>query len=85
MAHALAEALIDVLWFVDGSEDGQMDPDDAVEVMERAAHAVGALPKDQREQLVGMVGEMAAVEPDPARRVFLEEFPESFALVDGAL
>ncbi|MCY0945770.1 hypothetical protein [Streptomyces antarcticus] len=32
--HALADALVDVLRFIDGSEDEQMDPDDAVKVLE---------------------------------------------------
>jgi hypothetical protein len=35
------------LWFIDGSEDEQMDQDDAVKVMEGVAHVVGTLPSDQ--------------------------------------
>ncbi|MFF2329579.1 MULTISPECIES: hypothetical protein [unclassified Streptomyces] len=34
LSHGLAEALVDVLWFIEGSEDEQMDPDDAVKVLE---------------------------------------------------
>lgn len=37
LTHALAEALVDVLWFIDGCEDEQMDPDDAVKVLEGVA------------------------------------------------
>lgn len=37
LTHALAEALVDVLWFIEGTEDEQMDPDDAVKVMEGVA------------------------------------------------
>ncbi len=45
LTHALAEALVDVLWFIDGSEDEQMDPDDAVKVLEGVAHVVSTLSK----------------------------------------
>jgi hypothetical protein len=43
------------LWFIDGSEDEQMDQDDAVKVMEGVAHVVGTLPS-QRQELVKLVG-----------------------------
>ncbi|MEU5116908.1 hypothetical protein AB0G64_36100 [Streptomyces longwoodensis] len=82
LTHALAEALVDVLWFIDGSEDEQMDQDDAVKVMEGVAHVVSTLPSDQQQELVALLGEMAAAETDPARREFLEELPESFGLID---
>ncbi|KIX79082.1 hypothetical protein SF23_02800 [Streptomyces sp. MBRL 10] len=83
LPRALAEALVDVLRFVDGSGDEQMDQDDAVRVMEGVAHAVGALPDGQRQELVGLLGEMAGDETDPGRREFLEGFPEGFGLIDG--
>ncbi|MFF5922644.1 hypothetical protein ACFY8C_30575 [Streptomyces flavochromogenes] len=82
LTRSLAEALIDVLWFIDGSEDEQMDQDDAVRLMEGVAHVVGALPLDQRLELIELVGELAAAETDPVRREFLEEFPENFGLID---
>ena len=82
LTRALAEALVDVLWFIDGSEDEQMDPDDAVKVMEGVGHVVSTLPNDQRQELIELVGEMAADETNPSRREFLEEFPEGFGLID---
>ncbi|MFJ3877002.1 hypothetical protein ACIPW5_06040 [Streptomyces sp. NPDC090077] len=78
---SLTRALADVLWFVDGTEDDRMDQDDAVKVMEGVAHVVSTLPSDQRRELVELVGEMAAAEGDPARRAFLEAFPEGFGLI----
>ncbi|MFE9846638.1 hypothetical protein [Streptomyces goshikiensis] len=80
----MAEALVDVLWFIDGSEDEQMDQDDAVKVMEGFAHVVSTLPEDQRQELIALVGEMSGDENDPARRDFLEAFPEGFGLIDDA-
>ncbi|WP_234327993.1 hypothetical protein [Streptomyces sp. NRRL F-2664] len=80
----MAEALVDVLWFIDGSEDEQMDQDDAVKVMEGFAHVVSTLREDQRQELIALVGEMSAAENDPARREFLEAFPEGFGLIDDA-
>ncbi|MER7956926.1 hypothetical protein [Streptomyces sp. NPDC096030] len=82
LTRSLAEALTDVLWFIDGSDDEQMDQDDAVKVLEGVAHVVGKLPDDQRQELIELVGEMAAAEPDPARREYLEGFPEGFGLID---
>ncbi|MFJ3825985.1 hypothetical protein [Streptomyces nodosus] len=82
LTHALAEALVDVLWFIEGSDDEQMDPDDAVKVLEGVAHLVSTLSSDQRQELMDLVGAMAAAEPDPARRKFLEGFPEGFGLIE---
>lgn len=82
LTHALAEGLVDVLWFVESCEDEQMDPDDAVRVLEDAAHLMGRLSPDQRGELLDLVDAMAAEETDPERREFLEDFPEDFGLVD---
>ena len=82
LTRAVAEALVDVLWFIDGSEDEQMDQDDAVKVMEGVAHVVSTLSKDQQQELIALLGEMAAAETNPARREFLEEFPGGFGLID---
>ncbi|MFG2869557.1 hypothetical protein [Streptomyces sp. NPDC048338] len=82
LTRALAEALVDVLWFIDGSEDEQMDQDDAVKVTEGVVHVVSTLSSDQQQELTALLGEMAAAETNPARREFLEEFPEGFWLID---
>ncbi|MFF8813085.1 hypothetical protein [Streptomyces pactum] len=84
LTRALAEALVDVLWFIEGSEDEQMDPDDAVKVLEGVGHVVGTLPEDQRQELLELVAEMTAAETDPSRRAFLEEFSEGFGLTEDA-
>ncbi|MGW9400704.1 hypothetical protein [Streptomyces sp. NPDC055642] len=82
LARALAEALVAVLWFIDGSEDEQMDQDEAVKAMEGVAHVVSTLSSDQRHELIALLGEMAAAETNPARREFLKKFPEGFGLID---
>ncbi|WP_217143868.1 hypothetical protein [Streptomyces sp. AC627_RSS907] len=84
LTHALAEALVDVLWFIDGSADEQMDPDDAVKVLEGVAHVVSTLSNDQQHELIALLGEMAAAETNPTRRKFLEEFPDGFGLINDA-
>ncbi|MCF3182037.1 hypothetical protein IPZ70_19100 [Streptomyces polychromogenes] len=83
LARALADALVDVLCFIDGSEEEQMDQDDAVKVMEGVAHVLSTLPSDQRQELIELVGEMADAESNPARREFLDAFPEGFGLDDA--
>ncbi|MFG2972562.1 hypothetical protein ACGFYY_06105 [Streptomyces sp. NPDC048331] len=82
LTHALAEALVDVLRFVDGSEDEQMDQDDAVRMMEWVCHVLSRLSDDQRGEFLDLLGKMAEEESDPARRAFLWELPEGFALVE---
>ncbi|MEU2680278.1 hypothetical protein ABZ638_25675 [Streptomyces sp. NPDC007107] len=85
LTRALAEALVDVLWFVEGCEDEQMDPDDAVKVLEGVAHVVSKLSREQQGEFLGLLTTMAREEPDPSRRAFLEEFPDGFGLVEGAV
>ncbi|MFH9980976.1 hypothetical protein ACH4ND_17295 [Streptomyces sp. NPDC017179] len=81
--RALAEALVDVLWFIDGCEDEQMDPDDAVKVMEGVAHVVGKLSDEQQGEFLSLLEVMAREETDPSRRAFLKGFPDGFGLVDA--
>ena len=81
----LGGGLVDVLLFIEGSEDEQMDSDDAVKVLEGFAHLVRKLSSDQRSELIGLLGTMAEAESDPARRQFLEGFPEGFGLLDDAV
>ncbi|MFG3587389.1 hypothetical protein [Streptomyces sp. NPDC047990] len=82
LARALAEALVDVLWFIEGSQDEQMDQDNAVKVMEGVVYVVSTLSSDQQQELIALLGEMAAAETHPGRREFLEEFPVGFGLID---
>ncbi|MFB7420240.1 hypothetical protein ACFC18_30815 [Streptomyces sp. NPDC056121] len=44
----MAEALVDVLRFIESCDDEQMDPDDAVKVLEGVGHLVGKLSSSQR-------------------------------------
>ncbi|MFG2896217.1 hypothetical protein ACGFZH_04000 [Streptomyces zaomyceticus] len=81
LAHALAGALFDVLWFIEGTDDEQMDQDDAVKVLEGVAHVVSTLPSDQQQGLIDLVGEMSSAESDPARRSFLDELPNALGLI----
>ncbi|MBT2470782.1 hypothetical protein J7E97_23675 [Streptomyces sp. ISL-66] len=37
---------------------------------------------DQRQELIDLLGVMAEADSDPARREFLEGFPEGFGLVE---
>ncbi|WP_405983277.1 hypothetical protein [Streptomyces sp. NBC_00158] len=82
LAHALTEALVDMAWFVDGADDDHMDLDDAVKALEGVAAVLKRLSFDQRHDLLVVLGEMAEAEADPARREFLEAFPQDFGLID---
>ncbi|MFB6822982.1 hypothetical protein ACFCXA_15475 [Streptomyces virginiae] len=82
LTHALAEALVDALRFVDGSGDEEMDQDDAVAMLEWASHILSRLSDAQRDEFLDLLGEMAEEENDPARSAFLREFPRDFGLVE---
>ncbi|MFD9904059.1 hypothetical protein [Streptomyces sp. NPDC059063] len=82
LTRALAEALVDVLWFVEGCEDEQLDPDDAVKVLDGVAALVSRLSGDQRSEFIDLLGSMASEENDASRREFLEGFAEGFGLVE---
>ncbi|MGW3910017.1 hypothetical protein ACWEBX_00585 [Streptomyces sp. NPDC005070] len=51
---------------------------------EGVTHLVSRLSNDQQHELIALIGEMATAETNPARRTFLEEFPEGFGLIDDA-
>lgn len=82
LTHALARTLVDLAWFVEGADDEQMDPDDAVKALEGVAAGLDHLSDGQRSELLDLLGAMARAESDPARREFLEGFPSGFGLVD---
>ncbi|MFG2440514.1 hypothetical protein [Streptomyces sp. NPDC048508] len=81
----MVEALVDALWFIEGCDHEQMDPDDAVKVLEGVGHLVSELSSGQRSEFVDLLGTMAEAESNPARREFLDGFPEGFGLLDDAV
>ncbi|MGW7441307.1 hypothetical protein [Streptomyces sp. NPDC054849] len=81
LVHALTAALVDMAWFIDGTDDEQMDLDDAVKALDGMAAVHKHLSSDQRQDLLDVLGGMAEAEADPARREFLEAFPQDFGLV----
>ncbi|MGW0665138.1 hypothetical protein [Streptodolium elevatio] len=82
LSRGLAEALIDVVWFVESCDDEQMNPDDAVKVLEGVAYRLGRFSVDQRDEFLGMVAVMAETEPDAERRAFIQGLPDGLGLRD---
>ncbi|GAA2425440.1 hypothetical protein [Streptomyces glaucus] len=82
LTRALAEALVDLAWFVESADDEHMDPDDAVKALEGVAAVVDRLSDSQRAEFQQLIEAMTAAETDPGRREFLEEFPDGFGLVE---
>ncbi|MEU1622666.1 hypothetical protein ABZ479_35890 [Streptomyces sp. NPDC005722] len=82
LTHALADALVDLAWFVEDTDDEVMDQDDALKALEGVAAVFDRMPEAQRAAFLDLLGEMTAAEADPRRRAFLEDFPEDFGLVD---
>lgn len=82
LTHALAEALVDLAWFVEGADDDDMDQDDAVKALEGVAAMVARLSDSQRVEFQQVIEAMRESETHPGRREFLEAFPDGFGLVE---
>ncbi|MFE0631398.1 hypothetical protein ACFW3D_31125 [Streptomyces sp. NPDC058864] len=82
LTHALAEALVDLTWFVEDADDERMDQDDALKALDGVAAVVGCMTEGQRAEFLDLLGAMKAAERDPRRRAFLEDFPEDFGVVE---
>jgi hypothetical protein len=84
MIGVVLDALLDCVMFLELSNDDVVDPDVAATVLDNVAGILGELDDEEREALAALIQERAADTDDPARRAFLEDFPESFGLVDGS-
>ncbi|MGW0633675.1 hypothetical protein [Streptomyces sp. NPDC002758] len=82
LVPALTGLLVDVVWFLDGCGDEEVDPDSAVKMMESVGWVLLQLPSDQRERLLQVLADLAEAEQDPARREFLESFPFAIGMVE---
>ncbi|MGW4759324.1 hypothetical protein [Streptomyces chartreusis] len=79
---ALAGLVVDAVWFLESCGDDEIDPDSAVKMVEGVGGALLRLPLDQRDRLLQVLTDLAEVEPDPARREFLESLPSACGLVE---
>lgn len=82
LTRALAEALVDLAWFVESADDDHLDQDDAVKALEGVAAVVDRLSDSQRGEFQQLIEAMTEAETDPGRREFLEAFPDGFGLVE---
>ncbi|MEU1304399.1 hypothetical protein [Streptomyces shenzhenensis] len=81
LTRALAEALVDLAWFVESADDEHMDQDDAVKALEGVTAMVDRLSNSQRAEFQQVIEAMTEAETDPGRREFLEAVPDGFGLV----
>ncbi|MER5791793.1 hypothetical protein [Streptomyces sp. NPDC001980] len=79
---ALADLLVDLVWWLESCGDEEVDPDSAVKMMESVGWALVQLPSDQRQRLSQVLADLAEAEQDPARREFLESFPFAIGMVE---
>ncbi|MFJ1877307.1 MULTISPECIES: hypothetical protein [unclassified Streptomyces] len=75
LVPALAGLIVDVVWFLDSCGDDEVDPDSAVKMLEGVGGELLRLPLDQRDRLLQVLADLAAAEPNLARREFVESFP----------
>ncbi|MER7754670.1 hypothetical protein [Kitasatospora sp. NPDC097643] len=82
LVPVLAGLVVDTLWFLDNCGDEEVDPDSAVKMAESVTWVLRQLPPGQRGRFLRVLGDLAAVEPDPRRREYLESFPFACGLVE---
>ncbi|MFD7880027.1 hypothetical protein ACFV5G_39150 [Streptomyces sp. NPDC059766] len=79
---ALAGLVVDVVWFLEGCGDDEVDPDSAVKMMEGVGGELLRLPLDQRDRFLQVLEDLAEAETDSARRKFLQSFPFTCGLAE---
>ncbi|MEU6425077.1 hypothetical protein ABZ860_04205 [Microbispora sp. NPDC046973] len=82
LVPVLAGLVVDVVWFLDGCEDDEVDLDSAVQMMESVSGVLQRLPQEQRDRFLKVLRDLAEAETDPGRREFLREFPFACGLVE---
>ena len=79
---ALLGALLDSVVTLELADDEAADLGLVSGIEEDIGYEFERLGEDDRALLVTLILRRAAVEPDPARREVLEEFPDAFGLLD---
>ncbi|WP_318201405.1 hypothetical protein [Streptomyces sp. SCL15-4] len=82
LVPALTGLLVDIVWWLESCGDEEVDPDSAVKMMESVGWVLLQLPSDQRERFLKVLADLAEAEQDPARREFLESFPDAIGGID---
>ncbi|TMV00061.1 hypothetical protein [Streptomyces sp. DASNCL29] len=80
LTWALADALVNLTWFIESADDEHMNQDDAVKALDGVAAVVDRMSDSQRAELQQVIEEMTAAETHPGRREFLKAFPDGFGL-----
>ncbi|MFE0628209.1 hypothetical protein ACFW3D_14710 [Streptomyces sp. NPDC058864] len=81
LVPVLAGIVVDVVHSLDTCGDDEVAPDVAVRTAEHAGWVLGALPPRERARFLRVLDDLAAAEPDPARRRALESFGFACGLV----
>ncbi|MER7680820.1 hypothetical protein [Streptomyces sp. NPDC096934] len=82
LVPALTRLLVDIVRWLDGCDDEEVNPDSAVKMMEAIGWALLQLPSDQRERFRQVIADLVEVEQDPAVRDFLKSFPFDIGMVE---
>jgi hypothetical protein len=82
LVPVLTGIVVDVVHFLDTCGDDEVAPDVAVRTAESVGWVLCNLPPRQRARFLRVLEDLAAAEPDPARRRCLEAFAFSCGLVE---
>lgn len=78
LSQALAEALVDLIRFIEGADDGEMDADDAVKALEGVSAVAVGMSDSQRAEFLEVLGVIATAEAASGRREFLGDVLRRF-------
>ena len=82
LRDSLLAALLDVLASIELSDDDQVEPRFASDVLEDVTYHLDALAESDRALLVTLIRKHAVTESDPDRRQIIEDAPEDLGLLD---
>ncbi|UNO41727.1 hypothetical protein [Streptomyces sp. MST-110588] len=79
--QVLAQAFASVVVSIDLTEDGDIDPDVATDILEPAAALFRGLSEEGRREVASLMLQCAELEDNPERKRAILELPEAIGLL----
>lgn len=78
---AISLILVDVLFYLEVSDDSKVDPDYALSIMEDVSASLLELDNDELSVFLSLISTSAASEQNEIKKMYMENFAENFGLI----
>ena len=82
VSKVLVRAFVSVVVSIDLTDDDDIDPDIATDILEPAAALFRDLSEEGRREVASLIHECAELEENPERKRSILELPEAIGLLD---